>query len=56
MTYRFDVYIRSDDGSGKIGHEYLDKIIGWAETNFPKGYTLQTEHGCYDSTEEIHLC
>ena len=55
MTYKFDLYIGSDNGSGKIGREYLDKIIEWADTNFPKGYTLLRGHGYYDGTKEDSL-
>ncbi len=35
MTYKFDLYIGSDNGSRRIGREYLDKIIQWADTKGP---------------------
>jgi len=55
MTYKLDIYIGSDNGSRRIGREYLDKIIEWADTNFPEGYTLLKGHGYYDGMKEDSL-
>lgn len=39
-AYKLDIYIGSDNGSRKIGREYVDKITEWADRNFSEGYTL----------------
>jgi hypothetical protein len=52
MPYKFDIYIGSDNGSGKIRGEYLDKITEWADRNFPEGYTLLKGRGYYDGAQE----
>ena len=44
-AYKLDLYIGSDNSSRRICGEYLDKIIEWADTNFPDGYTLLKGHG-----------
>jgi hypothetical protein len=33
-AYKLDLYIGSDNGSRKIGREYLDKVTEWADRHF----------------------
>ena len=55
MAYRIDIYIGSDNGSRKIGRDYLDKITHWASRVFPSGYTLTRGRGYYDGAHEESL-
>jgi hypothetical protein len=54
-AYKFDLYIGSDNGSRRIGREYVDKITEWADRNFPDGYTLLRGHGYYNGSQEDSL-
>jgi len=50
--YRVDVYIGSDNDSGKIHDGYLNKVKKWANTTFPNGYTLVKGEGYYNGASE----
>lgn len=54
-AYKLDIYIGSDNGSGRIERDYLDKITEWANRNFPDGYTLLRGRGCYNGAQEDSL-
>ena len=55
MGYRFDVFVGSDNGTKKIRRDYLDRVINWANSVFPNGYTLTRGRGYYEGTEEDSL-
>jgi len=50
--YRVDVYIDSDNKSGKISDIYLDKIREWANEIFPDGHTIVKGEGYYNGISE----
>ena len=52
MPYRIDIYIGSDNKSRKIYDDYLEKVVKWADGNFPDGYTLIRGQGCYRGISE----
>jgi len=53
MTYRrYDIYIGSENSSHKITRDYLSKIIEWANSAFPDGYTLFSGTGYWDGYSE----
>jgi hypothetical protein len=52
MSYRVDIYIGSDNGTGKIGKKYLERIRDWACSVFPEGYTLVKGTGYYQNSSE----
>ena len=45
MGYRFDVFVGSDNDSRKIRKGYLDRVVSWANSVFPEGYTLTRGRG-----------
>jgi len=55
MGYRFDVFVGSDNGTKRIRRNYLDRVINWANSVFPNGYTLTRGRGYYEGTEEDSL-
>ena len=55
MGYRVDVFVGSDNGSRRIRRDYLDRVINWANSVFPEGYTLTRGRGYYEGTEEDSL-
>ena len=55
MGYRFDVFVGSDNGTKRIRRSYLDRVINWANSVFPNGYTLTRGRGYYEGTEEDSL-
>jgi len=50
--YRVDIYIGSDNDSGKISDLYLEKVREWANDIFPDGYTLVRGEGYYNGSSE----
>ena len=52
VKYRVDIYIGSDNDSGKIHDGYLDKVKDWANKTFPDGYTLVKGEGYYNGASE----
>jgi hypothetical protein len=52
VGYKIDLYIGSDNNSGKISDSYLNKVKEWASTTFPEGYTLVRGEGYYNGTSE----
>jgi hypothetical protein len=56
VTYKLDLYIGSDNGTRRIRRDYLDKIVEWADKNFPNGYTLVKGRGYYDAIKKTPLC
>jgi hypothetical protein len=52
MSYRIDVYIGSDNTSRRIGDDYLNRVVNWANGSFPDGYTLIRGQGCYHGVSE----
>ena len=56
MTYKLDLYIGSDNGTRRIRRDYLDKIVKWADENFPNGYTLLKDGATTKATRRIPLC
>ena len=55
MTYKLDLYIGSDNGTRRIRRDYLDRIVKWADENFPNGYTLLKGRGYYEGNQEDSL-
>ena len=55
MGYRFDVFVGSDNDSRKIRKGYLDRVVSWANSVFPQGYTLTRGSGYFGGTEEDSL-
>ena len=55
MTYKLDLYIGSDNGTGRIRRDYLDRVVEWADKNFPNGYTLLKGRGYYEGNQEDSL-
>ena len=55
MGYRFDVFVGSDNDSRKIRKGYLDRVVSWANSVFPEGYTLTRGRGYFGGTEEDSL-
>jgi hypothetical protein len=53
--HRIDLYIGSDNASGKIHDGYLDKVRKWANKTFPDGYTLVKGEGWYNGASEDSL-
>jgi hypothetical protein len=51
-NYRVDIYIGSDNDSGKIQDSYLDKIRKWANEAFPDGYTFVKGEGYHNGAPE----
>lgn len=51
-NYRVDIYIGSDNDSGKIHDGYLNKVREWANTAFPDGYTIFKGEGYYNGSSE----
>ncbi len=52
MTYRYDIYIGSDNHSSSITDEYIDKIAEWANESFPDGYTMTFGRGYWNGESE----
>ena len=53
MSHRkYDIYIGSDNGSHRINGEYLSKVVEWAKSAFPEGYTLFHGKGYWDGYSE----
>ncbi len=52
VAYRYDIYIGSDNGSGRIHRDYLDRILDWASSTFPDGYTIVRGRGYYNGAQE----
>jgi hypothetical protein len=52
MPYRIDIYIGSDNESRRIYDDYLNRVVKWANNNFPNGYTLIRGQGCYKGVSE----
>jgi len=52
VPYRVDIYVGSDNDSGRINKSYLKKIREWADEVFPHGYTLLKGTGCYKGASE----
>lgn len=55
MPYKIDIYIGSDNGTKRIGKDYLGKVRKWADTNFPDGYTVIKGRGYYRGISEDSL-
>ena len=55
MGYRFDVFVGSDNDSRRIRKDYLGRIVKWANSVFPEGYTLTRGRGYYEGTQEDSL-
>jgi len=55
VTYKLDLYIGSDNGTGRIRRDYLDRVVEWADKNFPNGYTLLKGRGYYEGNQEDSL-
>lgn len=55
MGYRYDVYIGSDNSSHRIEEDNLAKVIDWARSAFPKGYTIIRARGYFDGVQEESL-
>ena len=52
MSLKCDIYIGSENGSRKLSHDYIGKVVEWANENFPEGYTLVTGKGFYNGSTE----
>jgi hypothetical protein len=50
--YRVDIYIGSNNDSGKISNPYLEKVKRWANETFPDGYTILRGEGYYNGASE----
>ncbi len=55
VGFRFDVYIGSDNGSRRIRKDYLSKVLEWAASAFPEGYTMLRGRGYYEGVQEDSL-
>ena len=55
MGYRFDVFVGSDNSSRRITKDYLRRIVKWANSVFPEGYTLTRGRGYYEGEHEESL-
>lgn len=55
MGFRFDIYIGSDNGSRRIQEDYLSRVLDWADSEFPEGYTVVRGRGCYEGVQEDSL-
>ena len=55
MGYRFDVFVGSDNSSRRIGKDYLGRVVEWANSTFPQGYTLTKGRGYYEGEQEESL-
>lgn len=55
MPLRYDIYIGSDNGSGRLSEEYLDKVLEWANHAFPDGYTILKGNGYFNQSREESL-
>jgi len=55
MGYRFDVFVGSDNSSRRIDHHYLGRVVSWASSVFPNGYTLTRSRGYFEGTQEDSL-
>ncbi len=55
MGYRFDVFVGSDNGSRRITKDYMNRIVNWANSVFPEGYTLTRGRGYYEGEQEESL-
>jgi len=55
MPYRYDIYIGSDNETKKIAEVYRSKVIKWANSLFPEGYTIFEANGYYDGLNEDSL-
>ncbi len=52
MSKKYDIYIGSDDGSHRITDGYLSKVVKWANSVFPEGYTLIFGKGYWNGNSE----
>jgi len=50
--YRIEIYIGSDNDSGRINAVYLEKVKKWANSTFPEGYTLVRGEGYFNGNPE----
>jgi len=55
MGYRFDMFVGSDNGSKRIGKDYLNRVVKWANSVFPEGYTLTRGRGFCEGAQEDSL-
>ncbi len=53
--YRVDIYIGSDNETGKFYDVYLERVIRWANGAFPAGYTLIRGQGYWRGVSEESL-
>lgn len=52
VPYRYDIYIGSDNKTRKADGRYRRKIVDWANSVFPNGYTLTQSEGYYNGHNE----
>lgn len=55
MPYRYDIYIGSDNETKKIADVYRSKVVNWANSIFPEGYTIFEANGYYNGLNEDSL-
>ncbi|MGQ9469912.1 MAG: hypothetical protein ACUVTD_08890 [Nitrososphaerales archaeon] len=55
MPYRYDIYIGSNNRTRKIGEAYRKKVVRWANSTFPDGYTVFRAKGYYNGFNEDSL-
>lgn len=55
MPYRYDIYIGSNNRTKKIGDAHRKKVVKWANSVFPEGYTLFKGNGYYKGSNEDSL-
>jgi len=52
MSWKYEIYIGSENGSKKLDEHYLLSVIDWASSCFPQGYTLVLGRGFYNGIVE----
>jgi len=55
MPYQYEIYIGSDNETKKNSDLYRGKIIEWANSVFPEGYTIFEIDGYYNGFMEESL-
>jgi hypothetical protein len=50
--YRYDIYIGSNNKTRRIEEDYKQKIVDWARSAFPDGYTITRCEGYYSGLAE----